>query len=400
MRALAEAPFVDIFAPEFLDDPSSSIEALQQRTGLVCTPIGGMVIRRALVQDLLSDRRLRSSLLDTVRMQGVTDGIIPDLIGQWLYALEGEDHQRLRALVGHAFTQRSVDAYRPIMRQIVASLVAPLATAGRCEFMSDVADQYPIRVMCHILGVPEEDRSEFTAWIKAVRWLLSLELGPHREEVEWGAHQLSDYVDWLIKARRDEPGRDLVTALVGAETQDGRLSEGELRSMILGLLFSGFETTRNQLGLAMAVFADHPEQWAMLAERRELVPQAVEEVMRFRGAVGVAPRIAVEPLEVDGYLVAAGTHLVLSTASANHDPACYRDPGTFDMTVGRAPHLSFGGGPHFCLGANLARAEMQEALPILAAHMPGLEIEAEPTWRSPLGIVGPERLPLRFGHGS
>ena len=134
----------------------------------------------------------------------------------------------------------------------------------------------------------------------------------------------------------------------------------------------------------------------LLAERPELAPRAVEEIMRAQGAVAVAPRVVVEDFELDGYRLGAGTLLSLSTASANHDPAFYDAPQTFDITAEREPQLTFGGGPHYCLGANLARAEMQEALPILARRMPDLALDGEPTWRPPLGIFGPETLPIRF----
>jgi len=122
----------------------------------------------------------------------------------------------------------------------------------------------------------------------------------------------------------------------------------------------------------------------------------VEEVMRFRGAVSVAPRVVAEDFDMDGYHLPAGTLLALSTAAANHDPGAYEDPTSFDITVEREAHFTFGGGPHYCLGASLARAEMQEALPILVAKMPDLALDGEPTWRPPLGIFGPETLPIRF----
>jgi cytochrome P450 len=142
------------------------------------------------------------------------------------------------------------------------------------------------------------------------------------------------------------------------------------------------------------VFARHPDQWLLLRERPELAPQAVEEVMRFRGAVAAAPRLVVEDLELDGYRLPAGTFLMLSTAAANHDPAAYTNPETFDITVAREPQLTFGGGPHFCLGAALARAEMQEALVLLTRELPRFELPGEPTWTPPMNISGPATLPI------
>jgi cytochrome P450 len=397
VKTLDDAPFVDVFSGEFHGDPASFVDRLRRETGVVRTPIGGLVIRRELVQGLLGDRRLRSSILDIARLQGVTEGVIFELLSHSLLAVEGEAHIRLRKLVNRAFTPRAVDPHRPVMRDILGSLLEPVVPRGHCEFMAEIADHYPIQVMCHLLGVPGEDHDDFTAWNKALTWVLSFELGSHRDEAEWGAARMNEYVGRLIENRRHHPRDDLVTTLVQAEEEGDRLSDWELRVMIGGLLFAGFDTTRNQLGLAMALFAEHPEQWALLAERPELLSGAVEEIMRVQGAVRVAPRVVAEELEVDGYHLSVGTILALSTRAANHDPAAYDDPATFDITIDREPQLTFGGGPHYCLGANLARAEMQEALALLAAHMPGLTLDGQPKWRTPFGIFGPDSLPLRFG---
>jgi cytochrome P450 len=259
-----------------------------------------------------------------------------------------------------------------------------------------VADHYPIQVMCALLGVPDEDHGQFAAWNKAATYVLSFELYSHVDEATWGVEQLNAYVGRLIAERRREPRDDMVTALVQVEDGGDRLSDGELRALIAGLLFAGFDTTRNQLGLAMALFAEYPDQWALLVDDPTLVPKAVEEVMRVRGAVGVAPRVVVEDLEVDGYLLPAGTMVALSTQAANFDPTAYDNVVDFDITADREPHLTFGGGAHYCLGANLARAELQEAFTLLAGVMPTFALDGEPTWRTPLGIFGPETLPLRF----
>jgi cytochrome P450 len=399
VKSLDDAPFVDIFsaAPTGArDDLVDVIDDLRRTTGVVRTPVGAMVIRRDLVQGLLADRRLGTAMLQIAAIQGVTEGIVHDLLRNSLLVVEGDDHGRIRRLVNRAFTPRAVDRHRPVMREIVGSLLDPVAGRGRCEFMSEVADHYPIRVMCHLLGVPDEDLGEFTAWARAVTWVLSFALSAHREEAEWGAAQLDAYVGRLVESRRRQPGDDMVTELVQAEEAGDRLSDWELRALIGGLLFAGFDTTRNQLGLALALFCDHPDQWALLGSDPSLAARAVDEVMRFAGAVRAVPRVVVEPLAVDGYELQVGTIVALSTGAANRDPAAFADPGTFDITVAREPPLTFGGGPHYCLGANLARAEMQEALAAMAARMPSIALDGEPTWREPMGIFGPETLPLRF----
>jgi cytochrome P450 len=397
VRTVDDAPFLDPFDDAFRADPAAATREVRARSWLARTPIGVVVIGREQVQALLSDRRLRSAVPDLVRMQGITDGVLAERLGRTVIALEGEEHTRIRRLVRRAFTPRAVDTHRPHMRETLHRLLEPVVAEGRCDFMAAIAEHYPIEVMCHVLGVPDQDHEDFAAWNKAMTWALSLQLGEHVDDVEWGRVRMERYVDELIADRRREPRDDLVTALVQAKESDDRLSDEEVRLMVAALLFAGYDTTRNQLGLAMWLFAEHPDQWARLVDDPSLAPRAVEEVMRFHGAVGATPRMVVEDLDVDGYHLPAGTLVMLSTSAANHDPDAYDAPEVLDITAEREPHFTFGGGPHYCLGASLARAEMQEALPILAAAMPELALDGEPTWRPPLGIFGPESLPVRFG---
>ncbi len=396
MKTLDDAPFLDFFSEEFQADPPAAIDAVRSQSWLARTPIGGLVLGRAEVQALLADRRLRSSIPDIVHLQGVTDGELHDRVTSSIIAVEGEDHTRLRKLVSRAFTPRAIERHRPDMGATLGALLAPVADTGACDFMAAVAEHYPIEVMCHLLGVPDEDHEDFARWNRAITWALSFDLASHRDEVEWGMRQMTAYVDGLMAERRRRPQDDLVTSLLAAREADDRLSEDEIQSMIASLLFAGYDTTRNQLGLAMWLFATEPDQWEILRADPSLAPRAVEEVMRFRGAVGVAPRTVAEDFDYQGYHLAAGTLLSLSTSAANHAPEAYMEPMRFDITVEREPHLTFGGGPHFCLGASLARAEMQEALPVLAEAMPGLRLDGEPTWRPPLGIFGPETLPIAW----
>jgi cytochrome P450 len=245
--------------------------------------------------------------------------------------------------------------------------------------------------------VPRKDHELFGRWSNALTWVLSLEIGAHLEEVAAGFLGIGSYIEAFIVERRARPEDDLVTALIQAEDGGDRLSPAELRSLIASLLFAGYDTTRNQLGIALFLFSTFPEQWRLLRERPELVPNAVEEVLRFQGTVSIAPRIAHESIVIGDYAVPAGTIVSLSTGAANHDPAVHARPERFDITVEREPPLTFGGGAHYCLGANLARAEMQEALRLLAQRMPDVRMAGDVSWRPRTGIFGPTRLPLAFG---
>jgi hypothetical protein len=397
MKSLDEAPYLDFFTPEFVANPAPVIDGIRRRSCLARTPIGVLVVEHAKVLELLGDPRLHSSLRDFVRLQGLVEGPVYDGVSNSLLAVDGEDHTRLRKLVSRAFTPRSVERLRPSMRALTEELAGRFAPAGRCEFMADFADRYPIQLICELLGVPRKDYALFGRWSNALTWVLSLEIGAHLEEVSAGFEGIGSYVEAFILERREKPEDDLVTALIQAEDGGDRLSGPELRSLIASLLFAGYDTTRNQLGIGLFVFTQFPEQWRLLGERPELAPKAVEEILRFQGTVGVAPRVAHERLEIGGYDVPAGTMVSLSTAAANHDPAVHASPERFDITVDREPPLTFGGGPHYCLGANLARAEMQEALAILARRMPDLRVAGDVTWRPRTGIFGPTLLPLAFG---
>ena len=396
MKTVDDAPLLDFFSPEFQADPTTATAAVRATSCIARTPIGAVVVQRSWVQALLADPRLDSSLLPIVRLQGLTDGPIYELLSRALLSVDGEDHTRLRKLVSRAFTPRSVEKLRPSMRALTEELVDRFADAGRCEFMADFADHYPIQMICELLGVPREDHERFGRWANGLTWVLSFELASRRAEIAEAFEGLAGYLQAFIEDRRRAPQDDLVTRLIEAEDGGDHLSPLELRSMIGALLFAGYDTTRNQLGIAMVLFAQHPEQWRLLGDEPERVGAAVEEVLRFMGTVTVAPRVAREELTVGDYLIPAGTLLTLSTGAANHDPDAYDRPERFDITAEREPPLTFGGGAHYCLGANLARYEMQEALAILARRLRGLELDGEVGWRPRTGIFGPTTLPLRF----
>ncbi len=397
-RPLSEAPYLDLFDPAFQADPEKAIRTRRQESAVMRTPIGATVLSRAGVQDILRNRTAHSSLMNLVRLQGITDGPVYNMAAASLLAQEGDDHLRLRRLVSRSFTPRAADVHRPFMRQLVDELTARFAPAGSCEFMAEFADHYPVQVIAHLMGVPRQDHPLFARWGDSLTHLLSLELSSHRSEVEAAQGELFEYLKDLVTARRRQPREDLVSDLIAARDGSDRLDDRELMALLGGLLFAGYDTTRNQLGVAMTLFAKRPAEWAALAADDALGPRAVEEVMRFASVVAVVPRVATQDLVVEGWAIPAGTLVSLSLAAANRDPAVFPEPDRFDIGADRPEGpVSFGGGAHHCLGANLARAEMQEALPRLARAMPGMRVTEKPRWRSPLGgIAGPVQLHLGF----
>ena len=396
MRSLEEAPLLEWFDPDVVADPAPYWEKLRHETSVARTPLGALVVRRDQVHAVLGDHRFISSIPHLVRLQGVTDGRLHDMMSSSVIAVDGDDHTRLRRLVSRSFTPRAAAVHRPAMRALVDELIDRFIDDGSCEFVSQFADHYPVQVICEVLGVPREDHDKFAAWGDALTYALSLELMTHIEEVEAASSALGEYVEALVADRLANPRDDLVTELAQASEDGDRLSETELFSMIGGLLFAGYDTTRNQLGQAMVAFCANPDQWRMLGDDPSLAPRAVDEVMRLVGAVSGVPRVALEDVEVDGWRIPTGTLVFLGLASANRDDAVFVDADTFDITAERESHMTFGGGPHYCLGANLARAEMEEALMILSQRLRNVRLDGEPEWRQGTGITGPSRLHLAF----
>jgi len=396
VRELAEAPFLNFFDEAVRSDPAAALEELRRHGSVAQTPIGAMVHGHREARELLVDPRMRASIMQLVEMQGITEGPLHDMVASTVLELDGADHSRIRRLVTPALTPKAVAQHRPLMRELIHGLVDRFAEAGRCEFMGDFADHYPIEVMCHLLGVPPEDHERFARWNDVMTWVLSLQLSAHLDEVNEAFEGLFGYISDLVAERRRSPRDDLLGQLIAARDGDDRLSEQELLAMIGAMLFAGYDTTRNQLGVAMVVFCDHPDQWRILADCPEVVPAAVEELMRAFGVVSTVPRVTNEEIDVDGWRIPGGSLVSVSVAGANHDPSVYVDPHRFDVSAEREPHLAFGFGAHHCLGASLARAELQEALAILARRMLDLALDGESQWRELTGIAGPTRVPLRF----
>lgn len=396
MTTDAELATLNILDPAFRVHSPQTAEAASQHW-CARTPLGLAVLRYEDCLAMLKDRRLRQVGIDHLVAQGVTGGPLFEMWQRVVLSMEGPDHSRLRRLLSPAFSPAAVKRMRPRMREIVHGLIDRFAADGACEFMSAFADRYPPQVMAELLGLPEEEHERFAGWGKALAAVISYEIPQKLAEIEAALASLYEAIDRLADERRREPRLDLLTALVQASDSDGdRLTPDELRSNVAALVFAGQDSTRGQLGLALELFARHPEQWTRIAAQPELAENAVEEVMRASSVVPVIWRVAAEDFEYRGTPIAAGTRLWLMVAAAHHEPAVVGD-ARFDIQADRPAQLSFGQGPHFCLGAQLARAEMQEALPILAQRLPGLSLAGEPVHRPQLaGFIGPETLPIRF----
>ncbi len=245
---------------------------------------------------------------------------------------EGDEHARLRRLVAPAFTPKAADRLRPYMREVINRLVDPFAGAGKCEFVSDVCEPYPIPIICTLLGAPEEDWKLFSRWATDLLSIFDGDVLEKLPVIQVAQDEMSAYVHELVERRRTKPGDDLLTDLIAAEEGGDRLDTEDLESLAVAVLVAGTDTTRNQLACTVALFTKHPEQWKLLAERPELAARATEESMRVLGAIRGTARFATEDIEYKGVLFPRDTFISTSFVSANNDDAVFPEPETFDIT--------------------------------------------------------------------
>ncbi len=380
------------------DEALAAHEDARQHHWLARTPLGFSLSNHEDAVAVLRDQRFHSALSEIRRLSGVESGGYLEQRRESILSMEGIGHARLRRLVAPAFTPAAADRLRPFMREVVDGLVDPVAPLGACEAVADLCEPYPIPIICELLGAPAEDWRRFSAWATDIFRIFNQDLANDLPVIERATTELQVYVQALVETRRRQPREDLLSTLIAIEEAGDRLSTDELGMLAEAVLMAGTDTTRNQLGCCLALFAAHPDQWSLLAEHPDRAPRAVEECMRYLGAVRGTVRLAAEDVEYRGVLFPTGTVVAVGLAAANRDPSVVEAPDTFDISRPRqTQQLTFGSGIHHCLGAALARAELQEALVILARRLPGLALDGPVVWKpSTFGIWGPARLPLRF----
>jgi cytochrome P450 len=392
-----ELPLLQTIGLERLD-AIAAIEVAQAQNWLAKTEMGYCVTRLEDVTAILRDKRFHSALSILPQMSGMPELEQETERRQSILSMEGEEHARLRRLVAPAFTPASANRLRPTMRSVITELIDAIAADGACEFVSDVCDPYPIPIICELLGTPREDWKLFSSWATDIFRIFNGTLEQDLPLIERASIELTAYVSDMITQRRSEPRQDLLSDLIAIEEEGDRLSTEEMAMLAQAVLMAGTDTTRNQLACSIALFAEHPAQWKLLAEHPEMAPRAVEESMRYLGAVQATVRFASEDVVYRGVLFPQGTIVTTALVGANRDPEVWERPNEFDITQDRSSvQMTFGSGIHFCLGAALARAELQEALPLLAQRMPGLALTGPVEWKpANFGIWGPAKLPLRF----
>ena len=388
---------------QHIDDPEEAhaiFREARRQAPIALGPHGPELLTYDLVRSVLRDPRFCVPPGFGLGAQGITSGPLWDRVTANLLSLDGAEHHRLRRLVSKAFAPRGAARLRTTIVEVITELVEPLTETGRCDIVADVARQYPIPIICALLGAPRDDWQLFSRWTDDIMKTFGWDAHTEVPNILRSWDALDAYLDEMIDDRRHDLTDDLISDLIRAEDDGDRLNHAELLMLASGLLMAGTDTTRNQVAASVQALCDRPDQWALLAEHPELAPNAVEETMR-HSPIGVATmRTAIEDVELAGVNIPAGTLVIVNAGSANRDPEVYDDPDRLDITRDAPPAmLSFGGGVHYCLGSHLARAELTEALAIIPRRMPNARRTGPAPWKPLTGLSGPTTLPLEFDAG-
>ncbi|MFF8288897.1 cytochrome P450 [Streptomyces sp. NPDC016309] len=379
--------------PEGLDLAEAYAEALEHpgllRVRMAYGEPAWLATRYADARLVLGDRRF--SRADALEHDEPRQSAAQQDAG--ILSMDPPGHTRLRTLVAKAFTVHQVEKQRPQVRELAHGFLDRMEAMGPpVDLVEHYALPIPVAVICRMLGVPEEDRPKFRVWSDAALSTSSLTA----EEATRNREELRAYMGELIKDHRDRPRPDLMTGLIEARDTGDRLTELELVDLCVGILVAGHETTASQIPNFLYALLDHPDQLALLRARPELVAGAVEELLRFvpLGSAAAFPRYAKEDVEVGGTLVRAGEPVLVAVGAANRDALKFGAPGTLDITRTGVQHLGFGHGVHHCLGAPLARLELQEALSALITRFPTLHLAGDVVWKNQMLVRGPREMPV------
>ncbi|WP_042419714.1 cytochrome P450 family protein [Streptacidiphilus anmyonensis] len=391
---------MDINSPDFLRDPYPTLARL--RSNCPVQPLTDrkgrtsyLVLGYAEARQALADPRLSkdTSAFFASRPSGRT---LHPALSRTMLATDPPDHTRLRRLATSAFTTGAVARLRPAISRITSDLLDQWPVDGEVDAVETLAVPLPVTVICEMLGVPGEDRGKVRAWS------LALFAAGNPADTDAASHELAAYLARLIDAKRTVPGDSLLDALIAARDEADRLTESELVSLAALLLMAGHETTTSFLGNALLALLDHPAELDRLRARPELLPDSLDELLRFDSPVAQATfRYTTEDVDLGGTVVPAGSPVLVSPGAANRDPLRFPEPDDLDLGRDASGHLSFGHGIHRCLGAPLARAEAEIALGQLITRFPDMRVAVprdQLAWRPTRLVRALVTLPLTLGN--
>jgi cytochrome P450 len=402
----APPPVFNPLSPDFIRDPYPFYRQLRDYDPLWRSPFGyRLATRHADIAFILRDRRFGKGYGARIEKRyGDAAAAEPALhaMGLWMLNLDPPDHTRLRGLVVKAFTARRVEEMRPRIQEIVDAAIDRIEPNGAMEVIQDFAYRLPVTVICEMLGIPDEDRDRFVENARDAAGGRLLDPVPMtRAELDRANERTEsamDYFRGLFALRRAEPGDDLTSQLVHAEDAGKKLTEEELVANINLLFGAGHETTVNLIGNGLLALYRNPAQLRLLRERPELCANAIEEFLRYDSSVQLTGRTAMQDIEVGGVEIGAGEGVLCLLGAGNRDPAVYPEPDRLDIARAKIEPLSFGGGIHYCLGAQLARLEGEIAISTLLRRLPGLTLDEieRPEWRPTFVLRGLQRLPAHW----
>lgn len=398
----ATEPLPELWSPAAIENPYPIYDYWRATQPIRWTGNDWQMFRYADVQAILRDPRLGADQFQVDPQWLAATGLAPlfEARAKMMLFTDPPDHTRLRALVHRAFTPRVVESYRPLVQRIVDQLLDAAAARGEIEMISEFAYPLPVTVIAHMLGVPVDMHDQFRRWSDSLAAFIG---GTTRPEAEVfpvalkAVLEMTDFFLALVAERRRAPRDDLLSALAQAEDGGDRLSEQELVANSILLLLAGHETTTNLIGNGTLALLRHPDQLALLRDRPELTASAVEELLRYDSPVQMTSRRALADIDVHGHRIEAGQTVTVFIGSANRDPAQYENPARLDLTRADIRHLSFGHGPHYCLGAPLARLEGQVAIGTLVRRFPHMRlIDERIAWRDNFALRGLQALRLEL----
>jgi cytochrome P450 len=390
------------------------------RVWLVQAPFGYMTLDREAGEFFLRTRKAIFPGMKIAEIFGVQEGPLYEQMRRNILHVNGADHTRLRSLVNPALSPRAVERYRPVMREFLDELLAQAVAASqeggeagegdevRCDFVQAFAKPYPSLAIATVMGAPLQDAPRLHHWSNVIqRQFDAVSMASEIEAIDEAVREFYEYAQALVLARRQDPSDDLISKLIAATapSEDGeleRLSDVEFINLVFNVLVGGVDTSQSQLAHAIRLLAQHPEQLALVAANPSLADAAVEEALRYEPITPFTARIAVEDVEHRGVEFPEGTIVMVCAFTGNRDleaqAAGEHGAQAFDITAdrGRARPMTFGAGVHYCLGANLARVELQEGLAFLAQRLHGLRLDGEPVFEGVSGIYGLAELPIAF----
>jgi hypothetical protein len=396
-----------LFSDEILQDPYPTYARLHEEGPLHYVQVGekwavwsifSYAECSSIAKDpRLSAKRAQQMLLSLPISRQAEFKELARMLGLWLIFMDPPEHTRLRKLLNKGFSPAAIEGLRPQVEAIVDRMLKPFARASEIDLMREFANPMPVRIILEMLGIPQELRDTFVEWSRAIAVFRG---SPERSVEQARAAQdalieLTDFFRKTVAERRRNKGNDLISLLIDIEEEGEVLTEEELYAQCIALLFAGHETTRNLIGNGMYTLLQHPEETAELREKPEMIRTAVEEILRYESPVQFTARVLKEDIEVCGQRIPKKWTMLCMLGAANRDPRKFKDPDKLNLKRLNNEHLAFSAGPHFCIGAQLARLEGQVALLNLVQRFPDMKIAApRPQWASTFGFRGLQSLPV------